>query len=89
MITKEFLAKIGFQPDDAECIIELNGKYLHKIEPLVEEYTMSLNTKPFFKYTGDDREIAYKKAQDFIKNVYEKIPEIDEKTARLLGWVNL
>lgn len=88
MITKEFLAKIGFQPEDAECIIELNGKYLHKIEPLVEEYTVALNTKPFFKYKDDEREIAYQKAQDFIKSVHEQIPETDEKTARLLGWVN-
>lgn len=88
MLTKEFLEKIGFQKEDSEYIIELNEKHLHKIESLVEEYTMALNTKPFFKYIGDDREIAYQKAQDFIKSVHEKIPETDEKTARLLGLVN-
>ncbi len=88
MLTKELLEKIGFKKEDADYIIELNQKNLHKIKPLVEEYTMALGDNPFLKYKDGKRKESLRRTEAFIEGVREKLPELDEKTARLLGWVN-
>ena len=60
MLLKNELKKMGFLEDSAEFILELEKKYAHKIEGLVEEYIKGLNDDLMIPYSGDEREKSYK-----------------------------
>ena len=54
MLLKNELKKMGFLEDSAEFILELEKKYAHKNEGLVEEYIKSFNDEFLIPYGGDE-----------------------------------
>ena len=82
------LERMGFSPEEAAKIRDLDSKYSHKIESLVKEYTVSLKDGFNLPYTSEDRTDSCNKAIAFIQEVQKSIPEIDEFASRLLGWLD-
>ena len=88
MLTREFLLKIEFSPEDADFILSNNQKYKDKIIPIVNEYTAGLKAEPFVTYEGDDRLLSLKKADAFIERIHNEIPNENEHLLNLLAWLN-
>ncbi len=88
MLTKVFLEKIGFESDDIDFILNNNRKYIDDISPIVKEYMLSLKIEPYLPYQGNERTLSFKKAELFIRKVYEKIPDENEYILNLLVWLN-
>ena len=84
----EYLNKIGFEPNDISFILSLNRKYADVIEPIVKEYTLNLKSVPYVQYYGNERELSLNKAEQFVKQAQEKIPDENEYAVNLLAWLN-
>ena len=89
MIKKCDLILMGFSQEEADLIEDLDLKYSNRISSLVKAYVSELKDKDcFLSYTGEERNDSYSKAVEFINSVNKEIPEIDEYSSRLLGWLN-
>lgn len=88
MLTKKLLEKIGFESDDVDFILTNNKKYANELVPLVNEYVSGLKIEPYVPYEGNGRALAFQKAECFVKQVHEKLPNENEYVLNLLAWIN-
>ena len=88
MLTEVFLEKIGFEADDIDFILANDIKYKDTIEPIAKEYMSGLQIMPFVPYEGNGRQLSLEKANLFIKQVQEKIPEENQYVLNLLAWLH-
>lgn len=85
---EEYLYKIGFELEDISFILLHNLNYAEVIEPVVEEYIVNLKTEPFVQYHRNERELSFKKAEMFLKQIHKKLPGENEYVLNLLFWLN-
>ena len=88
MLTRDFLEKIGFEPDDVEFIFDNNQKYADKLAPVVNEYVSGLSKDAFVPYVGNGRSQSLQRANLFIQQVHEAIPDGNEFVLNLVAWLN-